>query len=248
MKILICLSCVPDTTSKINFTDDNSKFDKSGIQFIINPYDEFGLTKAMMLKETNGCEITAITVGDISVEPILRKALAIGADKAVRINHDPKDSYSTAVEIASYIKSNSFDIIITGRESIDYNGCAVPGMISEILNLPFVNACINLEINDNSIKMVREIDGGKETIQAQMPIVVAGQKGLVEESDLRIPNMRGIMQARNKPLNIVEPINTTVFTQSIKFEKPKEKEECKLIDAGNVTELINLLKNEAKVI
>ena len=248
MKILICLSCVPDTTSKINFTDDDSKFDKSGIQFIINPYDEFGLTKAMMLKETNGCEITAITVGDISVEPILRKALAIGADKAVRINHDPKDSYSTAVEIASYIKSNSFDIIITGRESIDYNGCAVPGMISEILNLPFVNACINLEINDNFIKMIREIDGGKETIQAQTPIVVAGQKGLVEESDLRIPNMRGIMQARNKPLNIVEPINTTVFTQSIKFEKPKEKEECKLIDAGNVTELINLLKNEAKVI
>lgn len=248
MKILICLSCVPDTTSKINFTDDDSKFDKSGIQFIINPYDEFGLTKAMMLKETNGCEITAITVGDVSVEPVLRKALAIGADKAVRINHDPKDSYSTAVEIASYIKNNSFDIIITGRESIDYNGCAVPGMISEILNLPFVNACINLEINDNSIKMIREIDGGKETIQAQMPIVVAGQKGLVEESDLRIPNMRGIMQARNKPLNIVEPINTTVFTQSIKFEKPKEKEECKLIDSGNVTELINLLKNEAKVI
>ncbi len=248
MKILICLSCVPDTTSKINFTDDDSKFDKSGIQFIINPYDEFGLTKAMMLKETNGFEITAITVGDVSVEPILRKALAIGADKAVRINHDPKDSYSTAVEIASYIKNNSFDLIITGRESIDYNGCAVPGMISEILNLPFVNACINLEINNNSIKMIREIDGGKETIQAQMPIVVAGQKGLVEESDLRIPNMRGIMQARNKPLNIVEPINTTVFTQSIKFEKPKEKEECKLIDAGNVTELINLLKNEAKVI
>ena len=248
MKILICLSCVPDTTSKINFTDDDSKFDKSGIQFIINPYDEFGLTKAMILKETNGFEITAITVGDVSVEPILRKALAIGADKAVRINHDPKDSYSTAVEIASYIKNNSFDLIITGRESIDYNGCAVPGMISEILNLPFVNACINLEINNNSIKMIREIDGGKETIQAQMPIVVAGQKGLVEESDLRIPNMRGIMQARNKPLNIVEPINTTVFTQSIKFEKPKEKEECKLIDAGNVTELINLLKNEAKVI
>jgi len=248
MNILVCISSVPDTTSKINFTDNNTKFDSNGIQFVINPYDEFGLTKAMMIKESTGGKVTIITVGDATVEPVMRKTLAIGADDAVRVNMSAIDSFSTATEIANYIKENNFDLIIAGRESSDYNGGTVPAMIAEILALPFVNACISMEINGDDVKLIREIDGGKEMISAKLPIIIGGQKGLVEESELRIPNMRGIMQSRSKPLNVIEPISTLLHTNTISFDKPEEKEDCKLVDADNVSELVNLLQNEAKVI
>jgi electron transfer flavoprotein beta subunit len=248
MNIVVCISSVPDTTAKINFTDNGSKFDSAGIQFVINPYDEFGLTKAMMLKEENGGKVIVITVGDITVEPVIRKALAIGADEAVRINMTAKDSYSTASEIANYLKNNPSDLIITGRESIDYNGGAVGGMLAEMLNLPFINACNGLNISGSTAKITREIDGGKENISVNIPFVIGGQKGLVEESELRIPNMRGIMQARTKPLQVIEPSNNENLTESISFEKPAEKGACKLVPSNNIAELVSLLHNEAKVI
>ena len=248
MNIVVCINSVPDTTSKINFLDNGSTFDSNGIQFVINPYDEFGLTKAMMLKERMGGNVTIITVGDVAVEPVIRKALAIGADQAVRINNNPKDSYSTASEIAKYLSENPADLIIAGRESIDYNGGAVGGMIAEILNLPFVNACNGLEIEGTTAKLSREIDGGKENLSISLPLVIGGQKGLVEESDLRIPNMRGIMQARTKPLQVVEPSNADCLTTSEQFEKPAEKSTCKLVESGNEAELVRLLQEEAKVI
>jgi len=248
MNIVVCISSVPDTTSKINFTENNTKFDRNGIQFVINPNDEFGLTKAMMLKEMHGGSVKIITVGDASVEPVMRKALAIGADSAIRINYSPKDSYSTAIEISTYLKENPVDIIIAGKESLDYNGGAVPAIIAEKLNLPFINACNGLEINNNEAKLTREIDGGKEISSATLPIVIGGQKGLVEESELRIPNMRGIMQARTKPLEVIEPSGGENLTSSISFEKPEEKGDCKFIKSDNVGELVELLHNEAKVI
>ncbi|MAO71961.1 MAG: electron transfer flavoprotein subunit alpha [Flavobacteriales bacterium] len=248
MNILVCISSVPDTTSKINFTDNNTKFDNNGIQFVINPYDEFGLTKSIMIKESIGGKVTVITVGDVSVEPVMRKALAIGADDAVRVNMNPHDSFSVAFEISEYIKQNSFDLIIAGRESIDYNGGAVPGMISEMTNLPLVNACIGLEIEGNSVKLVREIDGGKEMITSPLPMVIGGQKGLVLENELRIPNMRGIMQSRTKPLSVIEPVSSSKYSTSVSFAKPEEKAGCKFVDASNVSELVHLLHNEAKVI
>ena len=248
MNIVVCISSVPDTTAKINFTDNSCKFDTNGVQFVINPYDEFGLTKAVMLKEKMGGKITVITVGDITVEPIIRKALAIGADEAFRINTIPKDSFSTAIEIANHLKNNPTDLIITGRESIDYNGGAVGGMIAEMLDLPFINACNGLDISENTAEIFREIDGGKEKISVELPIVIGGQKGLVEESELRIPNMRGIMQSRTKPLQVIEPSNSDSLTTSIDFEKPAQKKDCKLISSDNVADLVSLLQNEAKVI
>ena len=248
MNIVVCISSVPDTTSKINFTENNTKFESSGIQFVINPNDEFGLTKAMVLKEALGGTVKVITVGDANTEPIIRKTLAIGADSAVRINKAATDSYTTALEIANYLKENPADLIIAGKESLDYNGGNVPAMIAEMLGLPFVNACNGLEIVGNDAKISREIDGGKENLSASLPLVIGGQKGLVEESALRIPNMRGIMQARSKPLEVIEATTTEDLTTSISFEKPAEKGACKLVDADNVAELVRLLHNEAKVI
>ena len=248
MNITVCISSVPDTTSKINFVENGKKFDTTGIQYVINPYDEFGLTKAIFLKEKNGGNITVITVGDQSVEPVMRKALAIGADKAVRINTCPNDSYSTAFEISKYLNQNPADIIITGKESSDYNGGAVGGMLAELLSLPFISSCNGLEIQDKEASVTREIDGGKESINCSLPLVIGGQKGLVEESELRIPNMRGIMQARTKPLIVIEVEKSKNLTESIKFDKPNKKENCKIISSENVEELVNLLQNEAKVL
>ena len=248
MNILVCISSVPDTTSKINFTENNSKFDSNGIQFVINPYDEYGLTKAMMLKESSSGTVTVITVGTSEVEAVMRKALAIGADKSVRIDVSPTDSFQVAEEISTYIKENLFDLIIAGKESIDYNSGAVPAMIAEMLSLPFVNACNGLIIEGSKAKLTREIDGGKENLSADLPIVIGGQKGLVQESELRIPNMRGIMQSRTKPLEVIAAKSENILTKSISFELPPEKSACKLVDTDNVSELVNLLHNEAKVI
>lgn len=248
MKILVCISHVPDTTSKINFAEDNTKFDTNGVQFVINPYDEFALTRAMWFKEKQGASVTVINVGLATTEPTLRKALAIGADDAIRVNTEPTDGYQVAVQMAAVVKNEGFDLILTGKESIDYNGGMVPGMLAEILGFNFVNACIGVEIEGNSATMSREIDGGKEVITGNLPLIIAGQKGMVEEKDLRIPNMRGIMMARKKPLKVVDPVEFSAATTTLKYEKPEAKGACKLIDAGNLDGLIQLLHNEAKVI
>ncbi|MFS4456552.1 electron transfer flavoprotein subunit beta/FixA family protein [Maribacter sp. 2304DJ31-5] len=246
MKILVCISSVPDTTSKINFTEDNTKFDTNGVQFVINPNDEFGLTRAMWFKEKQGATVHVATVGGPAVEPTMRKALAIGADEGIRVNAEPVDGFFVATQLADVVKNGSYDLVIGGRESIDYNGSMVPGIMASLLDMNFVNTCINLEVEGTNVKAVREIDGGKETLNTSLPLVIGGQKGLVEESDLRIPNMRGIMMARQKKLNVIEPIEATKATEDVKFEKPAPKGAVKLAD--NVTELIDLLHNEAKVI
>ncbi len=248
MKLLVCISHVPDTTSKINFTDGDSKFDTNGVQFVINPYDEFVLTRAMWFKEKQGATVTVVNVGNATTEPTLRKALAIGADEAIRVNAEATDGYFVAKQLAEVAKNGGYDLILAGRESIDYNGGMVPGMIAGLLNYNFVNACISVDVDGTSATVMREIDGGKETLSTNLPLVIGGQKGVVEEKDLRIPNMRGIMMARKKPLNIVEPISFEATTQSKSFEKPEAKGAVKLIDADNVGQLVDLLHNEAKVI
>lgn len=248
MKILVCISNVPDTTSKINFTDGDTKFDTNGVQFVINPNDEFGLTRAMWFKEKQGATVHVATVGAATTEPTIRKALAIGADEAIRVNAAPKDGLFVAQQLAEVIKNGAYDLVIAGRESIDYNGGMVPGILSALLDMNFVNTCINLEIDGNNATAIREIDGGKETISTSLPLIIGGQKGLVQESDLKIPNMRGIMMARQKKLNVVEPIEAVQATTDIKFEKPAPKGAVKLVDPDNLDELINLLHTEAKVI
>tara|TARA_R100001369_G_scaffold954_3_gene3115 strand:- start:70344 stop:71090 length:747 start_codon:yes stop_codon:yes gene_type:complete len=248
MKILVCISHVPDTTSKINFTDNNTQFDTNGVQFVINPNDEFGLTRAMWFKEKQGASVDVINVGGPETEPTLRKALAIGADNAIRVNTPAKDGFQVAKQLANVAKNGAYDLVIAGRESIDYNGGMVPGMLAALLQANFVNTCINLEIEGENATAIREIDGGKETVTAKLPLVIGGQKGLVEESDLRIPNMRGIMMARKKPLYVVEPIEVAVQTEAEKFEKPVPRGAVKLIDPDNLDELIELLHSEAKVI
>lgn len=248
MKILVCISNVPDTTSKINFTDGNTKFDTNGVQFVINPNDEFGLTRAMWFKEKQGATVHVASVGGSSAEPTIRKALAIGADEAIRVDAEPTDGYFVAQQLAAVVKNGAYDLIIAGRESIDYNGGMVPGMLATLLDMNFVNTCINIEVDGNNVIALREIDGGKEKIETTLPLVIGGQKGLVEESDLRIPNMRGIMMARKKALNVVAPIDAITATTDITFEQPAPKGAVKLVDADNVGELVNLLHNEAKVI
>jgi electron transfer flavoprotein beta subunit len=248
MKILVCISHVPDTTSKINFTNNDSLFDTNGVQFVINPNDEFGLTRAIWFQEQQDATITVINVGEAETEPTLRKALAIGANDAIRINANPTDSFFVAKQLAEVIKNGGYDIIIAGKESLDYNGGMVPGMIAGILGYNFINSCTNLIVDGTNVKAVREIDGGKETISTSLPIIIGGQKGLVEEKDLRIPNMRGIMTARTKTLTVVEPVDASINTKAVKFEKPAPKSAVKLIAADHLDELINLLHNEAKVI
>ena len=248
MKILVCISHVPDTTSKINFTENDTKFDSNGVQFVINPYDEFALTRAMWLKEKQGASVTVVNVGNASTEPTLRKALAIGADDAIRVNTEATDGFAVAKELAEVVKNGGYNLVLAGKESIDYNGGMVPGMLASLLDYNFVNACIGLEIEGEKATISREIDGGKEVLSCNLPLVIAGQKGLVEEKDLRIPNMRGIMMARKKPLTIVEPVNTEFATATVSFEKPAAKSACKIISPDNVGELVNLLHTEAKVI
>ncbi len=248
MKILVCISHVPDTTSKINFSADGAEFDTNGVQYVINPYDEFALARAMWFKEKQGANITVITVGNSSTEPSLRKSLAIGADDAIRIDAEATDGFAVAKQLAEVIKSNNYDVILTGRESIDYNGAMVPGMLATLIDYNFINACVGLEIDGTAVTATKEIDGGTEALTSALPIVVAGQKGMVEEKDLRIPNMRGIMMARKKPLVIVASNNSEAATKAVKFDKPEAKGACKMIDVDAIDELIDLLQNEAKVL
>ena len=248
MKILVCISHVPDTTSKINFTDGDTKFDTNGVQFVINPNDEFGLTRAMWFKEKQGATVDVVNVGGVETEPTLRKCLAIGADNAIRVNAEATDGFFVARQLAKVVQDGGYDLIIAGRESIDYNGGMVPGMLAAMLKANFVNTCIGLEVEGTTATAVREIDGGKETLKTSLPLVVGGQKGLVEESDLKIPNMRGIMMARKKPLTVVDPVAADAETKAVNFEKPEPKGAVTLVTPDNLDELVNLLHNEAKVI
>ena len=248
MKILVCISHVPDTTSKINFTNGDTEFDTNGVQFVINPNDEFGLTRAMWFKEKQGASVDVVTVGGSEVEPTLRKALAIGADAAIRVDAKATDGLFVAKQLAEVVKYGGYDLVIAGRESIDYNGGMVPGMLAALIDANFVNTCISLEVEGQEVTAAREIDGGKETVKTSFPLVIGGQKGLVEESDLRIPNMRGIMMARKKPLTVMPAIDAEMETAITRFEKPAPKGAVKMVPAEDLDQLIDLLHNEAKVI
>lgn len=248
MKILVCISHVPDTTSKINFVNGDTEFDTNGVQYVINPNDEFGLTRAIWFQEQQGAKVTVVNVGGPDTEATLRKALAIGADDAIRVNAVPMDGFFVAQQLAEVAKNGGYNLIICGKESLDYNGGMVPGMMAGLLGYNFVNACTELTVEGTQAKAAREIDGGKEVIASALPLVVGGQKGIVEEKDLRIPNMRGIMTARTKPLSVVEPVGGDDKTKAVKFEKPAPKSAVKMVSPDNLDELINLLHNEAKVI
>ncbi len=249
MKILVCISHVPDTTTKIKFVNNNTAFDAAGVQWIINPWDELALTRALDIKDTQAGaieSITVINVGLVDTEPTIRKALAIGADKAIRINTVPKDAYLIASQLAEVIKKDNYDVIFCGIESCDYNGSTVGGMLAEMLNIPSVSAVSFFDIEGGQIKLKREIDGGQEAVTTKTPFIAIVQKGICKEP--RIPSMRGIMGARTKPLQVVEPVAAEPLVEFVNYEYPKPKTACKKVDPENVKELVQLLHNEAKVI
>ncbi len=246
MNILVCISQVPDTTSKIAFTDGNTKFDTNGVQYIVNPSDEwYALVRALELKEGGGGIVTIITVGNADVDPVIRKALAIGADDAVRINSDAKDSYYVAAQIAEYAKTKSFDLIITGNQTIDFNNAEVGGMIAELIGWDYITPCNKLEVNGNVCKIESEVAGSTRVLEAPTPLVISAAKGMAEA---RIPNMRGIMAARTKPITVVEPAAVSPQVKINVFELPPAKAGVKMIDPENMDELVKLLHTEAKVI
>ncbi len=247
MKILVCISKTPDTTSKIAFKDGNTKFDESGVQWIINPYDEwYSLVRAIELKEKDASVIIhLVTVGLADAEPIIRKALALGGDEAIRINADSSDSFYIASQIADIAKQGGYDIVFTGKETIDYNGSSIGGMVAELIDTPYLSLATKFDLNGNIAIITREIEGGEEVSEVVLPLVVSCQKGVAEQ---RIPNMRGIMAARTKPLKVLEPSVIDALTSIANFELPPAKAGVKLVDADNVVELVRLLHEEAKVI
>ncbi|RAV97824.1 electron transfer flavoprotein subunit beta/FixA family protein [Pseudochryseolinea flava] len=246
MKILVCITHVPDTTSKINFTDNNTRFNTAGVQFIIGPYDDYSLARAIEIKEaTPGATVTVLNVGPADTEPTIRKALSVGADDAVRINAEPTDSFFVAKQIAEHAKSIGYDLILMGRESIDYNSGVVHGIVGELLGWPSVSPVMKLDIEGTKAKLAREIEGGKEFLEVNLPFVAGCQEPIAE---WKIPNMRGIMSARTKPLKVVEPVSVDSGVKLQQFELPPPKGAVKMIAADNVAELVTLLKNEAKVL
>jgi electron transfer flavoprotein beta subunit len=245
MKILVCISKTPDTTAKIAFTDNNTKFAEAGVQWIINPYDEwYALVRAIELKEADSStSIHLVTVGGADAEPIIRKALALGGDEAIRINTQPLESFQVAAQIAEVAKG--YDLILLGKETIDYNGGAVGGMLAELLALPYIASATNFQLTGTTATIKREIEGGEETIECPLPVVVSCQKGVAEA---RIPNMRGIMAARTKPLKVVEPAAIEPLTEYKEFQLPPAKAGVKLVSPDNVDELVRLLHEEARAI
>jgi electron transfer flavoprotein beta subunit len=249
MKILVCISNVPDTTTKIRFAEGNASIDTAGVQWVINPWDELSLTRALELKDDPGSGVKSVTVahvGPAASEPTIRKALAIGADDAVRVNADSSDAYVVAAQIAWVVKKEQYDLIMCGIESSDFNGSLVGGMISEFLGIPSVSAVSGIVIENGKPVMTREIDGGREVVSTSVPVVAIVQKGIAKEP--RIAAMRGIMMARTKPVKVVEPEAVDPLTQVALFEKPVPRAACKFVDADNPGQLIDLLQNEAKVI
>lgn len=246
MKILVCISKTPETTAKISFTDNNTKFNTDGVQYIMNPYDEwYALVRAIELVEEHGGSVTSINVGPPTNDVIIRKSLAIGADDAVRVNGEPGSARNTAFQIAQYAKSNNYDLILLGKETIDYNGAEVGSMLAEYLDLPFISFASHLEMRENAALISRDIEGGVEVVKVKGPCVVSAAKGLAEQ---RIPNMRGIMMAKRKPLNVVEMVDFSEKVALKSFQLPEVKSGVKLIDPENMDELVRLLHEEAKVI
>lgn len=245
MKILVCITHVPDTTSKINFKDNNTKFDPTGVQFIIGPYDDYALARAVELKDSTGSSLTVLNVGLADTEPTLRKALAIGADDAIRVNAEPVDSFFVAAQIAEQAKAGGYDLILMGRESIDYNSGVVHGIVGEMLGIPSVSPVMKLDIEGSKAKVTREIEGGKEYLELNIPFVAGCQEPIAE---WKIPNMRGIMSARTKPLKVVEAKPFDSGVKLSKFELPPPKGAVKMISADNVADLVTKLRTEAKVL
>jgi electron transfer flavoprotein beta subunit len=249
MRILVCISNVPDTTTKVKFSNGNTSIDQSGVQWIINPWDELALTRAMELKEDGSSpvsHVTVATVGAAGAEPTLRKALAIGADDAIRVDLEATDAHLVASQLAAVIKGGDFDLILCGIESSDYNGSSVGGMLAEILEIPSVSAVSSLRMENNAPVITRDIDGGKEEVTVPMPFVGIVQKGIAKEP--RIAAMRGIMMARKKPLQVVPAVEAEAFTAYDEYQLPEPKAPCKMVDADNVKQLVDLLQNEAKVL
>jgi electron transfer flavoprotein beta subunit len=245
MKILVCITHVPDTTSKINFKDNNTTFDTTGVQFIIGPYDDYALARAIEIKEASGATVTVLNVGTAETEPTIRKALAIGADDAIRVNAEPADSFFVAAQIADQAKAGGYDLILMGRESIDYNSGVVHSIVGEMLGMPSVSPVMKLDLEGTKAKLAREIEGGKEYLEVNLPFVAGCQEPIAE---WKIPNMRGIMSARTKPLKVVEPVKIESGVKTERFELPPPKGAVKMIGADNPKALVDLLKNEAKVL
>jgi electron transfer flavoprotein beta subunit len=247
MKILVCISKTPDTTAKIAFTDNNRKFVTEGVQWIINPYDEwYALVRALEIKEKDPSSILHLVMaGGADCDVVIRKALALGGDEAIRINTEPKDSFYVASQIAAIAEGAGYDLIMTGKETIDFNGASVGGMIAGLLDLPFISLAAKLDLVGMEATLVREIEGGEETVEVRLPLVIGCQKGMAEQ---RIPNMKGIMGARSKPLKVVEAVGAESFTEIIAFELPPAKKGVKMIPADQPEELIRLLHEEAKLI
>ncbi len=243
MKILVCISHVPDTTTKIKFA--GNKLDTNGVQFIIGPYDDYALARAVELKTEANAMVTVLNVGKADTEPTLRKALAIGADDAIRVDAEPTDAFYVAQQIVAIAKQENYDLILMGRESSDFNSGLVHGLVGEMLGLPSIAPCMKMTLNGTTATLAREIEGGKETLEVQLPFVAGCQEPIAE---WKIPNMRGIMMARQKPLKVVEPVAVDEHILYDSFALPAEKSGCKMIDAANIDELVNLLKNEAKVL
>jgi electron transfer flavoprotein beta subunit len=246
MKILVCISKTPDTTAKIAFTDNNTKFAEAGVQFILNPYDEwYALVRAIELKEADpSTQIHLVNVGSAANDPIIRKALALGGDEAIRVNAESQDSFFIASQIAEVAKQNNYDLIFTGKETIDYNGSSVGGMVAELLALPYVSHATKFVLNGTVAMVNREIEGGEEVNEVSLPLVVSCQKGMAEQ---RIPNMKGIMGARTKPLKVLEPVAADELTSITSFELPPPKAGVKLVPADHPEELARLLHEEAKL-
>ncbi len=245
MKILVCISKTPDTTAKIAFADNNTKFASDGVQWIINPYDEwYALVRAIELKEADAATVIhLVTVGTADADPIIRKALALGGDEAIRINADSHDSFFIASQIATVAKEGAYDLVFTGKETIDYNGSSIGGMVAELLDIPYVSLATKFSLEGSNAVISREIEGGEETCSVALPVAVSCQKGMAEQ---RIPNMKGIMGARTKPLKVTEPAAVEALTTVVSFELPPAKAGVKLVPADNPAELVRLLHEEAK--
>jgi electron transfer flavoprotein beta subunit len=246
MKILVCITCVPDTTAKISFTDGDTKLNKAGVQYITGPYDDYALSRAVELRDqVGGSTLTVLNVGEADNDAIIRKCLAIGADDAIRIDAEPTDAYFVAEQIAQVAQQENYDLILMGRESIDFNGGQVHGIVGEMLGIPSYSPVMKLDIEGSTVKLAREIEGGKEYLEAQLPLVLGCQEPIAE---WKIPNMRGIMTARTKPLKVVAPASNASLTGVDKYEMPAARSACKMIPADEAETLITLLRTEAKVL
>lgn len=246
MKFLVCVTKTPETTAKISFNPEGTEFNSAGVQYIMNPYDEwYSLVRALELKEKVGGTVTIINVGSSANDTVIRKGLAIGADDAVRIDGDAKSALFVAKQIAAYAKDQNFDIIFLGKESIDYNGSEVGAMLAELLDLPFISYGVHMEVNGNVATVTRDIEGGEEIDEVNTPFVLSAAKGMAAQ---RIPNMRGIMMAKRKPLNVIPAIEAEDLAVTVAYEVPPAKSAVKMIDADNMDELVRLLHEEAKVI